>query len=63
MHTSFKCVKLQRANLVKDLSGINAEFGNINKKAALYFKEKDMNDPTRELEAKVILFYICLFDY
>lgn len=53
VYTSFKCVKLQRANIVRDVSGINAEFGNINKKAGLYFKEGDMNDPSKELENKL----------
>jgi hypothetical protein len=36
-YTSYVCVRMQRNGIVKDLSGVAGNFGDLNKMAGLYF--------------------------
>lgn len=37
MYTSFRCLKLERAELIRDISGINTKINSVSQKASLYF--------------------------
>ena len=41
MYTSYRCLKLERAQLIRDISGINTQLTDVSQKAALYFRHFD----------------------
>lgn len=41
VYTSYRCLKLERAQLIRDISGINTKLTDVSQKAALYFQNFD----------------------
>jgi hypothetical protein len=39
VYTSFRCLKLEKAQLIRNISGVNAKLGDATKKAELYFAD------------------------